>query len=84
MSQPVSYLNCPRCGLSVSNTPSWLAMVHCPRCIAVARTAVELFSSEIPASYGNESLPDHEHAEHSEDMAGPESGLEVSVITWPR
>ncbi len=54
-----SYLNCPRCGLSIGIRSPWLAITHCPRCIARARTAVELFGSEMPASvlYANGSLP---------------------------
>jgi hypothetical protein len=54
-----SYLNCPRCGLSIWTRLSWLAMTHCPRCIARAHTAVELFSSDVSANivYASGSLP---------------------------
>lgn len=45
-----SCLNCPRCGLSIAVRSPWLVMTHCPRCVARARTAVELISSEMPAS----------------------------------
>jgi hypothetical protein len=53
------YLNCPRCGLSIRVRLPWLAMTHCPRCIARAHTAVELFGSDVSASivYANGSLP---------------------------
>jgi hypothetical protein len=44
-----SYLNCPRCGLSIALRSRWLAMAHCPRCVARSRTIVELFSSRAPA-----------------------------------
>ncbi len=43
------YLNCPRCGLSIEVRSRWLAITHCPRCVARARRAVELFSSRLPA-----------------------------------
>jgi hypothetical protein len=44
------YLNCPRCGLSLAVRSRWLAITHCPRCVARARTIVELFRSRLPAS----------------------------------
>jgi hypothetical protein len=54
-----SYLICPRCGLTIGTRSPWLAMTHCPRCIARAHTAVELFSSDVSASilYANGPLP---------------------------
>jgi len=59
MRQAGLYLNCPRCGLSIGMRSPWLVMTHCPRCIARAHTAVEMFSSEMPASmlYASGSLP---------------------------
>ena len=45
-----SFLNCPRCGLSIRPKVSWLAVEHCPRCIARARIPVKLFSSTLPAA----------------------------------
>jgi hypothetical protein len=47
--------HCPRCGLSVAARYPWLAMTHCPRCIARAGVAVRLFSSELstPGLYAN-------------------------------
>jgi len=44
----VTYLNCPRCGLSIELRAHWLTIQHCPRCIAHAHTAVDLFSSVLP------------------------------------
>jgi hypothetical protein len=38
-------LSCPRCGLSISPRVHWLAIEHCPRCLAHARVAVRLSSS---------------------------------------
>lgn len=53
------HLNCPRCGLSVHVKPQWLAIRHCPRCVARSRIAVEMFSSGLPTAelYANDSLP---------------------------
>jgi hypothetical protein len=43
------FLNCPRCGLTITPRAAWLSVRHCPRCLARSRTAVELFSSRLPA-----------------------------------
>lgn len=58
-----SFLNCPRCGLSIRPKVSWLTVEFCPRCIARARTPVKLFCSTLPAAelYGEGSVP---HAGH--------------------
>jgi hypothetical protein len=54
-----SHLNCPRCGLTIVPRVSWLAIRHCPRCLARTRTVVEMFSSRLPAEvlYAEGSLP---------------------------
>jgi hypothetical protein len=56
------HLNCPRCGLSIQLRSQWLAIRHCPRCVARSRTAVEMFSSGLPTVelYANESVPQAE------------------------
>lgn len=46
----VSFLNCPRCGLSIRPKASWLTIEHCPRCIARARIPIKLFSSPLPTT----------------------------------
>lgn len=46
----VSFLNCPRCGLSIKPKTSWLTIEHCPRCIARARIPIKLFSSPLPTT----------------------------------
>lgn len=53
------HLNCPRCGLSIEMRSRWLAIQHCPRCIARAHAVVEMFSSGLPSSvlYATDSLP---------------------------
>ena len=59
MRQVGSYLNCPRCGLSIGIRSPWLTITHCPRCLARARALVEMFSSGLPsdALYANGSVP---------------------------
>lgn len=45
----VSFLNCPRCGLSIPHRTHWLAIEYCPRCLGRAGIAVKLFSSPLAA-----------------------------------
>lgn len=54
-----SFLNCPRCGLSIRPKVSWLTVESCPRCMAQARIPVKLFSSTLPAAelYPEGSVP---------------------------
>jgi hypothetical protein len=40
-----SYQSCPRCGLSIELRSAWLAVQHCPRCVARAHTTVAMVSS---------------------------------------
>ena len=58
-SHAVSFLNCPRCGLSIRPKARWLTIEHCPRCMALARIPVKLFSSTLPAAelYSEGSAP---------------------------
>ena len=44
------FLNCPRCGLSISLRSRSPANAHCPRCLGRNGTIVELFSSRLPAA----------------------------------
>jgi hypothetical protein len=61
-----SYLNCPRCGLSIKVRSQWLTIRHCPRCVARTRIAVELFVSTLPteALYAANSHPHLGDIEH--------------------
>jgi hypothetical protein len=43
-----SFLNCPRCGLTIKPRAPWLASRFCPRCLARSQSVVELFSSALP------------------------------------
>jgi hypothetical protein len=56
----MTYLNCPRCGLTVRPRPASLVIEHCPRCIARRRTAVRLVASTQPADkpYAGDRLRD--------------------------
>jgi hypothetical protein len=53
------FLNCPRCGLTITPRAAWLVVRHCPRCLARSHTAVELVSSRLPAKalYASGSAP---------------------------
>ena len=55
----LTFLNCPRCGLSIRPKVSWLTVEYCPRCMVRARTPVKLFSSTLPAAelYPEGSVP---------------------------
>ncbi len=59
------YLTCPRCGLSMKPRQRWLAIQHCPRCLARSRIPVRLFSSPLPAHelYAEGSAPAQLHAQ---------------------
>jgi hypothetical protein len=54
-----SFLNCPRCGLTIKPRAPWLAVRFCPRCLARSQSVVELFSSALPAEalYAEGSAP---------------------------
>jgi stearoyl-CoA desaturase (delta-9 desaturase) len=43
-------LSCPRCGLTIAPRSQLLAVEHCPRCVARARTLVTLVASPLPAN----------------------------------
>jgi hypothetical protein len=42
----MSYVSCPRCGLTVRLRAAFLALDHCPRCLARPGIAVEMLTSE--------------------------------------
>jgi hypothetical protein len=48
--RPAPFLNCPRCGLSIRPKARWMAIEHCPRCLARARVVVNMFPSSLPAT----------------------------------
>ncbi len=47
----MSYMRCPRCGLSVRIRAAYLAVERCPRCIAKARMSVAMTMVEGPADH---------------------------------
>ena len=46
----MGYLSCPRCGLSVYQRHSEIALQYCPRCIAHARMPVLMETSTAPST----------------------------------
>jgi hypothetical protein len=50
-------LYCPRCRLSITPRARWLALEHCPRCVARTRTLVTLLPSDAPLPASNVVLP---------------------------
>jgi hypothetical protein len=56
----MTYLNCPHCGLTITPKVDWLAVEHCPRCIARRGVLVTLFASSLPANalYAADARPD--------------------------
>ncbi len=48
MSTTMSYLNCPRCGLSVEAHPGHAAEVNCPRCRGRANVLVPMYETDRP------------------------------------
>jgi len=57
------YVNCPRCGLTIRPRTEWLAIEHCPRCLARRRAAVNVFASTLTAAelYGERATPADDH-----------------------
>ena len=62
----MSFLNCPRCGLSIGPMARGLRIEHCPRCMARASIQVELFSSPLPPAELHRESP----APHAERFRG--------------
>lgn len=44
----VLYLNCPQCGLTLMPKARWLAIEHCPRCIARRSSAIKMLRTTSP------------------------------------
>ena len=68
MRRNAQYLNCPRCGLTIRPRTEWLAIEHCPRCLARRRAVVTLFAATLPAAelYDEGATPaDDQHTEGS-------------------
>jgi Zn-finger nucleic acid-binding protein len=42
----MSYMHCPRCGLSVRLRASWLTLDRCPRCLARRGVSVTMMLSD--------------------------------------
>jgi len=46
---PMSYLNCPRCALSIRIRADYLAMTNCPRCMGRNQVTIPLYETPRPA-----------------------------------
>jgi len=44
-------MNCPRCGLTIGLRAPFLALEHCPRCLARAGAAIPMYLSEQPPAF---------------------------------
>jgi len=44
----MSYLNCPRCGLSIRLRAPYLALERCPRCLARAGLTIPMYVTRQP------------------------------------
>jgi hypothetical protein len=81
-----SYLVCPRCRLTITPRVVWLAVTHCPRCLARSRTIVEMFSSQLPADVlyaeGSQPAPEADATTRNAGSAGsPDRGSAPSSHT---
>jgi hypothetical protein len=71
----MTYLNCPHCGLTITPKVDWLAVEHCPRCIARRGVLVILFASPLPANalYAADGSPDPRGSEPAGPHPAPTS-----------
>jgi hypothetical protein len=55
----MTYVDCPRCGLSIIQRFPGQRIRHCPRCVAHHGVLVDLFPSPIPSAgaYAKDCLP---------------------------
>jgi hypothetical protein len=71
----MTYLNCLHCGLTITPKVEWLAVEHCPRCIARRGVLVTLFASSLPAHalYAAEAQPGTRDIEPAGPQPAPTS-----------
>ena len=69
----MTYLNCPHCGLTIAPKADWLAVEHCPRCIARRGVLVTMFASSLPADalYAADGRPGPRPKEPAGPQAAP-------------
>lgn len=65
-----AYLSCPRCGLRTTPRTPWLAIKHCPRCLARAGMLVELVGSAPRARAWEADGPPPRRAATPPELAG--------------
>jgi len=59
----MSYLNCPRCALSIRVRADFLMIRKCPRCLARAGAAVPMYETPEPARVSLFRRPQREERE---------------------
>jgi len=74
----MSYLSCPRCGLTVYQRHSEIALRYCPRCVAHARIPVLMETSTAPSA--DRTNPP---AQRSRALGQPRSGRSRGRIAPP-
>lgn len=78
----MTYLNCPRCSLTIRVRADYLAPRSCPRCIARARLAIPMYGTPHPARLAAEEalVPGApEPDEHPLRRPSPELGTETAA-----
>ncbi len=78
----MSYMTCPRCGLSIRLRAPYLTLEGCPRCLARRRVSIQMDISEQPRDVVVErGRPrDDGHNERREKVPpGKEVGLRVTL-----
>lgn len=72
----MSYLSCPRCGLSVYQRHPEIALQYCPRCVAHARIPVLMETSTTPSA---DRTNPPAHRSRSLGQSRPERGRDRSA-----
>lgn len=74
-----TYLNCPQCGLTLAPKADWLAVAHCPRCVARRGALVTLFPSTLPSQmlYADGAGPDPGRLDVADNGNGNRLSAEV-------
>lgn len=78
----MSFMNCPRCGLSVRLRAPYLRLECCPRCLARRRASVQMYISERPGGVEVGQVPPPAEGWHegaAKVPAGKEFGLKVPL-----
>src|SRR3978361_137049 len=78
----MSYMNCPRCGLSLGLRAPFLTLDRCPRCLARAGAAIPMYLSERPLGVGEPAQQHrHELRHRPPPVLGSPASPEFSVVS---